>query len=546
MIVLDSHSLFIIEQVYERDHKMKKYLLPGALLLGIVWDILFWKRIPGVSFPIFVIMCLTVGCLLLRTGKIPLSNRSYVLIASTILFSVLTIIRKDFLSSILSYALSLLFLFILTVTYSSGLWISYNVFDYITKFIHLLGKTFSLPWKLLNSTNGSRGEERFKIHKSMLRQIVRGLLLSLPILTIFNFLLTSADLVFAQRLQDFFIYFNIEEIGEYVVRGILIFIIAYTYIGIIMFAAEHSQKEYLNGIDQPVINPFLSFTEVSIILGSVIILFSSFVMIQFRYFFSGQLNIDVYDFTYAEYARRGFGELVAVAVFSMALIQGLGVILKLESTKQRKFFTGLMIVLVLLVLVILVSSFQRLSLYESAYGFSRLRTYSHVFIIWLGLLLVGRIILEIAGEQRPFTNLALLALIGYVLFLSLLNVDSFIVHRNINRAETGAELDTSYLASLTYDAVPALVKEFISPIHSPQIKEDIGAVLKCYGVRIGNETRQGTSWQSFHFSDWTAQRNLQIVQEKLKNFHVLEELGSFQVTSPGGKVFQCHEDPIRN
>ena len=53
-----------------------------------------------------------------------------------------------------------------------------------------------------------------------------------------------------------------------------------------------------------------------------------------------------------------------------------------------------------LVIVMLISAYQRLVLYEMAYGFSRLRTYTHVFMIWLGLLLITVVILEITRRER--------------------------------------------------------------------------------------------------------------------------------------------------
>jgi hypothetical protein len=68
-----------------------------------------------------------------------------------------------------------------------------------------------------------------------------------------------------------------------------------------------------------------------------------------------------------------------------------------------------------LVVVILISSFYRLNLLEDAYGFSRLRTYSHVFMIWLGILLAAVIGLEISGYRRGFAMSAFFVVIGFEL-----------------------------------------------------------------------------------------------------------------------------------
>ena len=81
--------------------------------------------------------------------------------------------------------------------------------------------------------------------------------------------------------------------------------------------------------------PFLGFTEASIILGSILLLFGAFVLIQFQYFFSGQANISLEGFTYSEYARRGFGELVAVAALSLLTFQVLSVITMRQTTGRK-------------------------------------------------------------------------------------------------------------------------------------------------------------------------------------------------------------------
>ena len=139
--------------------------------------------------------------------------------------------------------------------------------------------------------------------------------------------------------------------------------------------------------------PFLGFTEATVVLGAVNLLFISFVFIQFQYFFGGQTNISVEGYTYAEYARKGFGELVAVAFFSLLLFLRLSAVVKRENVIQRWTLSGLGLLLVALVGVMLYSAFQRLVLYEAAYGFTRLRAYTHVFMIWLGVLLAILVVL---------------------------------------------------------------------------------------------------------------------------------------------------------
>ena len=104
----------------------------------------------------------------------------------------------------------------------------------------------------------------------------------------------------------------------------------------------------------------------------------------------------------------------------------------------------------------LLSSWQRLNLYEEAYGYSRLRAYTTVFIPWLGALLVAAGVLDVLGKMRWFGLSLVIVIVGFAFSLPILNIDRFIASRNIDRAVSGEEFDAAYLASLSSDAVPTM------------------------------------------------------------------------------------------
>jgi hypothetical protein len=504
---------------------MKKHLLLTSLFLGIAFDVLFWEKESGISFFIFIALCLAAGYLLLRAQNIHPDKRSIFLLVPIIFFSVMTFVRSDPFTSFLNYALTLFSIAVMVVTFRSGLWALYGLSDYVANIFHLIGSMLTLAWSQITNTDPQQKSGIERGYKDNVWPIVRGLLL--------------ADLIFAQRLNDFLANLNLEKLTEYIFRGSYILVIAYLLTGIIRHAESRSQNKKLIGIDKPTVAPFLGFTEASVILGSVLLLFSTFVIIQFKYFFSGEANIIIEGFTYSEYARRGFGELVAVAVFSLILILGLSAITKRESNKHKKIFSGLVIGLVVLVIIILVSSFQRLYLYESAYGFSRLRAYSHVFMIWLSILLAAVVAIEVIKHQRAFANVALLALMGFTVSLNLLNVDGFIARQNINRAVQGKELDVSYLSTLTSDAVPTMVKAYSSSNLPLKIKDEVGAAIVCYEESKETDASQIQSWQSFHFSDWHEVRELDTVQESLKNYQIQDDVWPVIVIGPNGTEYSC-------
>jgi Domain of unknown function (DUF4153) len=368
--------------------------------------------------------------------------------------------------------------------------------------------------------------------------ILRGLVIALPILIVFAALLSSADLIFAQRLQEFTRLFRLERLPEYLFRGGYILIGAYALAGVFLHAAQKSRDEQLIGTGNPLVPQFMGFTEAAVVLGGVVLLFAIFVGFQFRYFFGGQTNIGVQGYTYSEYARRGFGELVVVAFFSLLLFVGLSAIVKRHDPIQRRVFSGLGIGMVVLVGVMLVSAFQRLLLYEAAYGFSRLRMYTHIFMIWLGVLLAAVVLLELLRKERFFPLAALLASIAFAATLVLANVDGSIVRQNIRRAAADKGLDVATLASLSSDALPGLVQAFQSPSLPAGTREAVGAALACH-VQL-NSNAPEADWRAFTLTQLWAEVALKPVQASLKQYKAGTETWPVTVTSPQGNEFDCY------
>ena len=101
------------------------------------------------------------------------------------------------------------------------------------------------------------------------------------------------------------------------------------------------------------------------------VLFAAFVALQVAYLFGGLDTLAAIALTYAEYARRGFFELVAVVVLVGALVLGLEAVV---AHRSRAYVVAIL-ALVALTAVVLASSFLRLRLYQDAYGWTELRFY---------------------------------------------------------------------------------------------------------------------------------------------------------------------------
>ncbi len=457
-----------------------------ALATALSFDYLFWKRQPGISFFVFVAVCLAAGVLSAALSGVRPSLRSAVLIPCILLGAAITFLRTEPFTILCGAALTLTLMMILVYSYRGGKWPFYGILDHGIAVLRL-GASAALHPALLPAEKPVAGSAATtSAWRRWLPPVLRGLALALPVILLLAVLLSSADPMFAKLMNNLF---NIDQLPEDIFR--LTYILAGTYLltGIFLFAIFSSREEGI-AAEKPRLAPFIGFIEAVVVMGCVSLLFAVFVAVQFRYFFGGVANITAEGFTYAEYARRGFGELLAVAVISLALFLGLGSLTRKEDPLRRRIFSALGVILAAMVAIILVSAYRRLLLYEAAYGFSKIRLYTQVFMIWLGILLLGLAGFELAGRIRWVSLALLAAAFGFTLTLAGLNVDASIVRWNGARALNGGAWIWFTLDSLSADAVPALLDLYAAG--GPQ-KDAIGFGLACRLQQM--ETRHQNAWQ---------------------------------------------------
>jgi hypothetical protein len=510
-------------------------LWTAAILTGWTFDFLFWKQPFGLNFAAFLTLCLLLGTVLLLADGVRPAAKSLLLLIPFLFFASVTFLRREPLTVFLGGAFALFSLGVFVVTYLSGHWLQYGLFDYLRRFVELLwgmltrGRQFHVEVRRERIANGEPPS------KFPFLAMLRGALIAAPILFFFTILLANADLVFNHKLTS---YFEDFDFWEHVLRLILILACAYLAAGLFLHTASRSRDESLGGERQPWKHP-LGFTEAAIVLGSVALLFASFVLIQFQYFFGGQTNIGVEGFTFSEYARRGFNELITVACFSLVLILGLGILTRREAGRERGVYSALSVVIVTEIMVMLVSAWQRLQLAIDWHGFSRLRLYPSVFMVWLGILLLVVVILEIARLERYFALAFVLASLGFGVSLTFANVDASIVTHNLERVAQGKNLNVPHLASLSADAVPALVREFMDPTLPVGEREGIGAILVCYAQSRDLQAEEETDWRSFNLSRWQAMRALEQVQPMLSDYRYNKPRYPPRVRTPGQSTYFC-------
>jgi hypothetical protein len=480
----------------------------ASLTLGLLFNFFFYGQQLGIAFFIYCGLLLSITFYLLTYYRHKISTSLAAVACLVLFFSAMAFVRASGFLTLLNVAfvLYLLLLIVSLARMPQARLNNYASQDYVLGVLQLpfrfIGEFINLATQLISS-----GQE-IRQSKHSTTPVIRGVLLSLPFLFIFLILFSSADLVFKKYIGSLF-DFQLSE--HFIVRSLLVLFVASLFAGAYSLILGRTAVESAASKKPKKIS--LGSVESTIILGSVAFLFLIFIAVQIAYLFGGQEAIEAAGFTYSEYARKGFFELITVAVISLLLIRALNSSSKRTTLKERVVFMWLCGLLIFEVLFIMFSAHKRLGLYEQAYGFTTLRLYSHIFIGWLAL--VFTILLVHIGREQSDNKLAFQVFIGVaatMAVVNLMNPDAFIAEQNIQRLRDTGKIDVLYITRLSEDATPAVSKL----LQDPNDKISNAIAHELYAQKNRRDA-QKSDWQSFNLSRSTAKRILADNNQKIES-----------------------------
>lgn len=411
-----------------------------AFVLACFFDYLFIWKVPGIGVLVFTAL---VGCSLVVLTlllKRKLSRDVILLLLLAAFFSAMVAVRANILLTVLDILGTLLLLMLITEVNIRGAIKEFVPSEYL--------KVLGLPLAFLISLIDTITSIRLPFSKpvsSQSKQIIRGVLITTPTILLFVGLFAGADPVFHKMLSTIFnLHFPSSE-HPYVILMVLAMIcgaLGYS------FSNKSSIQSSVSQSKRP-----MGHIETSILLGSVNVLFVIFIALQATYFFGGAINVADDTFTYAEYARRGFFELIAISAFTYLIMLAVEKLIERNADQHSTAFKYLSTTLVAQVMVLMVFAFNRLSLYEAAFGFTTLRLYSHAFIVLLAvvyLFLLYKIFID--TRESAFALRTFFAIVVFIVGMNLLNPDAFIAQKNLDRYAATGRIDVWYLMGLSEDA----------------------------------------------------------------------------------------------
>lgn len=322
------------------------------------------------------------------------------------------------------------------------------------------------------------------------RATVRGLAMTIPIVVVFALLLSSADPTFASWRE---VMGDLVASWRFVPRAIFFIALLVLTIGAYTFASA-TPHDLSSPAATPAAHRWLGSGERSILLAGVGGLLWLFMLVQLSYMFGNLPALEGSGTTFAEYARRGFGEMTIVASASLLIIivsERYGV-----RDEREGFNRALTFALIVAVLLLLGSAFRRVLLYEAAYGFTLARLYAQAFMVIVAAALAA-LSAEVLVELDAGRLFRRIAAVAAAVFITLIywNHEAWIAARNIERFAATGKLDESHLVhELSPNAVPAIVDRL------PSLPEPVRTSLAAALVKRQTTLRLFDDEQWFEWS----------------------------------------------
>jgi len=479
--------------------RKKYWLLLYGLIIGALFDIFFYNKTLGISYFIFIILILVILLVSFWGSLKNLNNLAWLFVVPILLLSSTFFIYSNQILKTLNYLIVPLLIIMLSSLVSNSNRSDWSDIRFVGDIIKRIFVPFSFihrPFITLSRiTDHSSKDSKTRI----LPKIVIGILISVPILAIVLWLLSSADIVF----KNYFINIPLLKIFKHFILIVFCSVYAICFLWSLLKAFDERKDSVYSKIKWKLfLDPVVLLT-ILILINAIYTVFS---FVQFTYLFGGSSYILPSSFTFAEYARRGFIELIIVTIINFViLIFGITFVKK----DSKKIFTTLKAFLTLLVVftfILLISAFYRMLIYEQAYGFTYLRIFVQAFMVMLFFLFIINII-YIWYHKLPIVKSYFIISLAIYIIMNFANVDIIIAKNNINRFFETRQIDMVYLKDLSYDAVPEIQKFFISSKDSPDLKEkQIAKEILEYFKEIKSDIKNKKSWQSYNISKYKAEK----------------------------------------
>ena len=442
----------------------------SALIYAVFYTFCMFQNDAGIAFLFFIIATLVYFCLVLKKLEMELKKGSILYFAAMLLLAVSTFCTDD--ARIIIFNKIGIFLLMMSLLlrqfYDTSEW---KLGKNLASILHTAFGSLTQIFRPFTDAKKYVSTKGIKTYNML--YLLLGVVIAVPFMAIVIVLLSSADVFFSQITSDLIDSFtDTGTFFELVFRTLMVFMGAYL---LIAYLCKHTLNEDVR--DTRTCEPLLAITVTSL-LTAIYLLFAG---IQIFGLFLGKLQLPK-GYTYAQYAREGFFQLLAVSIINLILVLAC-----MNYFRESKVLKVILTVMSLCTYIMIASSAVRMIMYINTYDLTFLR----ILVLWtlglLALLFLG-IMINIFKERFPLYRYSIVIVTVLYLVLSFSHPDYIIASVNTNKSN----VDYYYLNTLSADAAPVLIPyiyendlEDIDDIYLKEIDDD-GESL---GVRTFNVAR---------------------------------------------------------
>ena len=420
----------------------QKFEITGtvSIIFGGLFTLGFYKAGIGMNVLFFTAVMVILLSFVMKQFTIPLKSGTYLYYGGAVLAGLSTALTANeslqFMNLIL--ILCLLNLSLLHQLHNTEGW------DFLKSLGKMFGMLFlgiaSIGFPIVDGLNFLKKTRLFRSDKS--RNILVGLLISVPVLWIIIVLLSQADMIFGDMTQGLVEHIFSTEIIAIGFMTLFGFFSCYC-----ILCGSAAQMGY---VDKPRRKGAASTAITVLLLITIIYLF--FCGLQILYLFSNGLFTLPEGYTFAEYARRGFFELLAVAVINVTLM-----LIVTSYFEENRFLRILLTVVTICTYILIGSATYRMLLYIGAYHLTFLRLFVLLALLILSFVLAG-VIISIYHKRFPLFRYSVAVITVFYLLFSFAKPDYFIASYLEEQNETLSAEDADYLTyELSLDAAPVVL-----------------------------------------------------------------------------------------
>jgi hypothetical protein len=462
---------------------------------------------------LFVVALFTGTAIIFKIKKVKFRILPTVIAFSAILISLALILCSNELMRFLAYAYSLLsYIYFIYAIHGNTVKRGFSgliVLDYLNALLSAFDSLIHLFRAMFYGKAQKSG-------KMILRVLIGIAIAVIPTALVLSLL--SYDSSFSSLLKKIF-DFDAWDIFSRILS--LIFAIP---IGMYIFGTyvSSSDKTFSNMISaessEITLQKMKLLSSLTVLVASLPILFIYvvFFISQWQYYISGFTGVLPEGFSYAEYAREGFFQLLAVSIINLAIIIAIHIFTKRNTTLPKITLKILTVVYSLFTLVLISTALAKMVMYIEWYGLTRKRVYATCVMIVLAVFFVMMILRQFI-KKIPVTAVSLV--LSFVMFigLTLFNVDAMIARYNVDHYIDGTleTVDVDALYRLGYAGIPELVRllDVVSADENKETYEEIMDVLKNMAEYLNEEERDIFSFNIPVFKAEKALRELGLLEK---------------------------------